>query len=134
MKDCEVKIILDDATVAEYYELERILNSGNIKAKIVPQKECGTDEMGIGFNELVVLLPLLTPFVIQLRKIIVAYLTYKKPMNRKTSISLVYNDRKIKIDLENETIPDIDKLLSFFGLDEKNEVVNEQCKGESLDE
>lgn len=134
MPDCKVKIILDNATAAEYYELERILSSGNIKTEIVPQKVLGSDEMGIEFNELVVLLPLLTPFVIQLRKIIVAYFAYKKPINKKTSITLVCNGRKIKIDSENETIPDVDQLLTFFGFDSQNETADASCKEDTLNE
>lgn len=134
MYNCKVKIILENATVAEYYELERILISGKINAKIVPQKDFTTDEMGMEFNELVVLLPLLTTAVVQLRKIIVAYFTYKKTTNKKTSITIVFNDRKVKIDSENEPIPDVNQLLEFLALGSQAEPEDVSCKEEILDE
>lgn len=127
MDNNKIKVILNEATVADYYELERIFNSGNIKSEIVTQNTDGT-EMGIGFNELIVLLPLLTPFVIQFRKILVAYFKYKKPLNKKTTITLEYNGKKLKIESDNEAMPSVDEFMIFFGKDTKNMSMDESCK------
>lgn len=122
-----IKVILNEATVDDYYELERIFNSGNIKSKIVTKNTDGT-EMGFGFNELVVLLPLLVPFVIQFRKILVAYFKYKKPLNKKTSITLEYNGKKIKIESENAAMPSVEQFMDFFCIDTDNVSKDESCK------
>lgn len=117
--DKKIKITLDHAAVADYYELESIFNSGNIKAEIMTQDSDGT-EMGFGFRELIVLLPLLTPFVIQFRKILIAYFAYKKPLNKNTSITLECNGRKLEIKEKNGSVPSIEELMIFFDDNGKN--------------
>lgn len=127
MNNNKIKVILNEATVADYYELERIFNSGNIKSEIVTQNTDGT-EMGIGFNELIVLLPLLTPCVIEFRKILIAYFKYRKPLNKKTTITLENNGKKLKIESENEAMPSVDEFMIFFGKDTKDMSINESGK------
>lgn len=127
MDNKKIKVILNEATVADYYELERIFNLENIKSEIVTQNTDGT-EMGIGFNEFIVLLPLLTPFVIQFRKVLVAYFKYKKPLNKKTMITLEYNGKKLIIESENEAMPSVDEFMTFLGKDTKEISVDESCK------
>jgi len=117
--DNKIKVTLDNATVADYHELQRIFNSGNINAEILTQDSTGS-EMGFGFSELVVLLPLIVPFVIQLRKILTAYFTYKKPLNSKTSVTLECNGKKLKIESENEPIPSVEEFMAFFGENKKD--------------
>ena len=109
----KIKVVLDGATAADYYELERIFNSGSIAAEIVTQKADGT-EMGFDFRELIVLLPLAASFMIQFRKILVAYLKYKKTSNKKTVITLENGAKKLKIESENDMIPSIDEFMTFF--------------------
>lgn len=118
----KVKIALDDATMADYYELKDILATGNISAEIETKGTTG-NEMGFEFNELVVLLPLLTPYVVQLRKVLVAYFTYKKPLDKKTQVTLEYKGKKLKITSENEMLPSVEELMTFFGKDIKDSSV-----------
>lgn len=115
MDNCnKIKVILTNATIDDYYELERVFKSGNINAEILTKNASGA-EMGFGFSELVVLLPLLTPFVIQFRKVLTAYWTYKKPLNKKRSVILECNGKKLKIESENDEMPSVDELMVFFG-------------------
>ena len=107
------KITLSDATMADYYELKDIFVAGNISAEIETKDMTG-NEMGLELSELVVLLPLLVPFVVQLRKVLVAYFTYRKPLNKKTCVTLEYRGRKLKIESENESVPSIEDFMTFF--------------------
>ena len=108
-----VKIIIEGGAISDYYELESILKTGGINASIINDEMNGS-ELGLGFGELIVLIPLITPVIIELRKIIVSYLKYRQPLNKKTSIDLEYNGKKIRIESENDTIPNIDELMTFF--------------------
>lgn len=125
--DKKVKVTLENATVADYHELADIFNSADINTKIVTQNTNGT-EMGIGFGELIVLLPLLAPFVVQFRKVLVAYFTYKKPLNKKTSITLECNGKKLKIESENESMPSVEQIIAFFAEDTMDISGNVPCE------
>ena len=126
MDDCnKVRVILDEANAADYYELERIFRSGNISTEIVTKNTTGT-EMGFEFSELIVLLPLLVPYVIQFRKILTAYWIYKKHI-KKIAITLECNGKKLKIESNNGVIPDIDELMAFFGENANNISADENC-------
>lgn len=128
MDSCnKIKINIDEATVADYYELERIFKTGNISAEIVTKSTTGV-EMGFGFSELIVLLPLLTPFVIQFRKVLSSYWAYKKNLKKKTSITLECNGRKLKIESENDVVPSVDELMVFFGENTNNISGDETCE------
>ena len=111
-----LNIKLMDATTADYHELKDILVAGDINAQIETKNTTGS-EMGLDFNELVVLLPLLTPAIIQLRKVLVAYFTYKKPLNKKTRVTLEYKGKKLKIESQNEVMPSVEEFIAFFGED-----------------
>jgi hypothetical protein len=111
--DKKVKVTLEDATIADYHELAEIFHTANINTEIVTQNTTGS-EMGLGFDELVVLFPLVVPFVVQFRKVLVAYFTYKKPLNKKISITLEHDGKKLKIESENESIPSIEQFMGFF--------------------
>lgn len=104
---------LDNANIKEYFELEKILKRYGIQTEFIQNKADGT-EMGFGFSELIILLPLLTPMVVQMRKAFVAYLDYKKPLNQKISITLEKDGKKIQIKCENGDLPSIDEFTTFF--------------------
>lgn len=125
--DNKIKVTLEDATVADYHELAHIFSSANINTEIVAQNANGS-EMGFGFSELVVLLPLLVPFVVQFRKVIVAYFTYKKPLNKKTSITLECNGKRLKIESENESVPSVEQFIAFFSEDIKDISEDSPCE------
>ena len=93
--DKKVKVTLEDATIADYHELAEIFHTANINTEIVTQNTTGS-EMGLGFDELVVLF------------------TYKKPLNKKISITLEHDGKKLKIESENESIPSIEQFMGFF--------------------
>lgn len=109
----QITVILENANTLDYYELEKILIRNGINAK-VNHKELDGSELGLTFEELIILLPLLTPIVVQLRKAFEAFLDYKKPLNRKISITLEKKGKKLQITSENNDLIDIKELSSFF--------------------
>lgn len=109
----EYRIILEKPKMVDYYELEKTLKRSGIDTLMQNQKSDGT-ELGVVFDGLIVLLPLLTPAIIQLRKAIISYFEYKKTQTKKVSITIEKNNKKIKIDTENANIPSVDELLQFF--------------------
>ena len=111
--DNKIRVTLESSDVAEYYELAEIFHSSDICVEIVTQKANGA-EMGVSFSELVVLLPLVVPFIVQFRKILVAYFKYKKTLKKKTSITLECNGKKLKIESENESMPSVEQFMAFF--------------------
>lgn len=125
--DKKAKVILENATVADYHELAEIFHTAKINTEIVKQNKTGS-EMGFGFGELIVLLPLVLPYVVQFRKVLVAYFTYKKPLNKKTSITLERNGKKLKIESENESMPSIEQFMDFFAEDTVGISQNSSCE------
>ena len=110
-----IKVTLENVTVKEYYELEKILKRYGIETEFIMKETDGT-EMGFGFNELIILLPLLTPIIAQLRKAFEAYLDYKKPLNQKISVTLEKQGKKLQIKSENNTLPSIEEFTEFFNV------------------
>lgn len=108
-----IKVNLENVGIKEYYELEKILKRFGIETEIIKKESDGT-EMGFGFNELIILVPLLTPVLVQLRKAFEAYLDYKKPLNQKMCITLEKEGKKLKIKSENITLPSIEEFTNFF--------------------
>lgn len=109
----KVKIILVGSSVKEYYELNDILQRHQISSEIIENKGIG-DELGFGFEELIILLPAMVPIFIQLRKAFEAYLLYKKPISRRIKIILEKDDKKLEIVSEDGAIVDIEKFEKFF--------------------
>lgn len=108
-----IKVNLENVGVKEYYELEKILKRYGIETEVIQKKTNGT-EMGFGFNELIILLPLITPIAVQLRKAFEAYLAYKKPLNQKISVTLERSGKKLQIKSENNTLVSIDEFTEYF--------------------
>ena len=57
-----------------------------------------------------------------------AYFTYKKPLNKKTSITLEHNGKKLKIESENESIPSVEQFMDFFAEDTVGISENSPCE------
>lgn len=108
-----VKVKLENVTIKEYYELEKILKRYGLDTEIISNETDGT-ELGFGFSELIILLPLLTPIVVELRKAFEAYLDYKKPLKQKISIKLEKNGKKLQIKSENSSLSSIEDFTAFF--------------------
>ncbi len=107
------RITLENSKMIDYYELEKTLKRSGIDT-IIQNKESDGTELGEVFDGLIILLPLLTPAVIQLRKAIDSYFKYKKSQTKKVSITIEKNGKKMKIDTENADVPDVNKFLQFF--------------------
>lgn len=108
-----IKVNLENVGTKEYYELEMVLKRYGIETEVI-QKETDGTEMGFGFDELIILLPLVTPLVVQLRKAFEAYLDYKKPSNQKISVTLEKEGKKLQIKSENSALPSIEEFTEFF--------------------
>lgn len=109
----EIKVVLHDSDEAEYYQFAEILKAYGIENKIVEKTGDG-NEMGFGFSELIVLLPVLVPVLVEFRKALESYLNYKKSRVSKVDITLEKGNKKLHINTENSELPDIDNLKSFF--------------------
>lgn len=110
----DLKVTLENASIKDYYDLEKILKRNGIEVKIIEQSPQGT-EMGVSFSELIILLPLLTPIAVQIRKAIEAYLVFKKPLKQEIVVTLEKNGKKMKIQAVNSQFPDIETFRAFFG-------------------
>lgn len=113
MNQKKITVYMGDAANKEYIDFSKILNVHGIKTAMVQSAGDG-NEMGVGFEELVILLPLLTPVIVEFRKALEAYFAYKKPMNKKKSITLQNGNKKMIIEGENCDIPDVKTLKEFL--------------------
>lgn len=107
------RVILEGSKISDYYEFEKVLKKNGIDASVINAESKG-DEMGLAFEGLVILLPLLTPAFIQFRKALKSYFDYKKSQRKRISVTLEKNGKKLKIEAENEDIPDVSAFMRFF--------------------
>ncbi len=108
----KVTVKLENATTKDYHELKKILDLNGIHSEI-SHKEYD-DQLGLSFDELIILLPLLVPFAVEVRKAFEAYLDYKKSQKKKTIVHLEKNNKTLKISSENEEIPSLEDFNAFF--------------------
>lgn len=109
----EYRITLKNSTATDYDELEKVLKRSGINVSIQEPKYDGT-EMGGIVESLIILLPLLTPSIIQLRKALHSYFIYKKSQQKKIFIILEKNGKRMEIKTENTDIPGIEDFENFF--------------------
>lgn len=109
----KVIVKLENATTKDYHELKKILDLNGIHSEI-SHKEYDDNQLGLSFDELIILLPLLVPFAVEVRKAFEVYLDYKKSQKKKTIVHLENNNKTLKISSENEEIPSIEDFNTFF--------------------
>ena len=107
------KVNLNKTDISDYYLFSNILSKYGIENKIIEKDQEG-NELGFDFSELIVLLPVLLPFLEQLRKAVEAYFDYKKGMVAKVEVTLKNGNKELHISSENSEIPDIETLEKFF--------------------
>lgn len=112
----KIKVCLENADIKDYYELNKILIRRNVETKIINKKSDG-NELGLSFEELIILLPLLTPITVEISKIIIAYFDYKKSQNKKINIIIEKNNKKFRLESENSKTPTIDEICAFLDED-----------------
>lgn len=108
-----IKVILNEPDISDYYLFSDILAEFGIDNEIIESEQEG-NELGFDFSELIVLLPILLPYLEQLRKAVEAYFDYKKSMVAKVEVTLKNGEKELHINSENSEIPDIDTLVKFF--------------------
>ncbi|OQB13702.1 MAG: hypothetical protein BWY15_01550 [Firmicutes bacterium ADurb.Bin193] len=77
------------------------------------EKDRDGSELGFGFEELVILLPLAVPVLVELKQILESFLDYLST-TKKVKILLEKDNKKLEIDTANGKIPDIKDLEKFF--------------------
>lgn len=107
------RVVLENSKVKDYYELERVLKRSGVDVSIQNPDSDGT-EMGSVFDSLIILLPLVTPTVIQLLKALSTYFEYKKTQAKKVSIVIEKNGKTMRIETENIDILSAEEFISFF--------------------
>lgn len=113
----KINVFIENGSMAEYAELEIILRRRSFKTE--RNNILNSDAMGFDFATLVVLLPAIYPFVVELRKTLSSYLSYKKTQIPEFKLTLENNGKKLHMDAKNMVVPDITEFKSFFEIDEQ---------------
>lgn len=108
-----IRIFIDDGSVADYAELDSVLTSANFRTKRLTD-EIDSNTMGLDLTQLVIILPVVFPYIEQLQKTLSSYFLYKKGTPKKYSITLENDGKKLKMDVENADLPSIEEFLAFF--------------------
>ena len=112
----KINIFIENGSGSEYAELEKILQNNSFKTE--RKSNLNSDEMGFDFADLVILLPVVYPFVVELRKTLCSYLSYKKTQTPEFKLTLENNGKKLHMEAKNMNIPNIDEFNSFFGIED----------------
>lgn len=113
----KINVFIENGSRADYAELERILQSGSFKTE--RNNSLNPDSMGFDFTDLVVLLPAIYPYVVELRKTLSSYLSYKKTQIPEFKLTLENNGKKLHMEAKNMVVPDITEFKSFFEIEEQ---------------
>ena len=104
---------INSGTAEDYYDLESLLNENGIKTAHLETEE-NHDAMGLSINTLVIILPLLVPYIVQLRKIWAIYFKYKKSQKQTVELSIEKDDKKIKIKADDFNDDSVKRLMDWF--------------------
>ena len=116
----KIGICLDKGTMSDYEELERILKTAAFKTAV--EETCSNPNgMGIDWGYLMVIIPAIYPCIVEFRKTICSYLSYKESKTKEFSIVLENNGKKLEMSSKNVDTPNIDEFMKFFDLDESKE-------------
>ena len=108
----KVNIRIEGTNVSDYYILHDILKKKNIPSEI-KEHEGNGNELGFGFEELIILLPLTYPILKQLTDAFASYLSYRST-TKKVRIVLERDNKKLKIESGDGKLPDIKVYEDFF--------------------
>lgn len=109
----KINIYLNNGRREDYEELERVLKTAAFKT-IREAENPNPDGMGIDWATLVVMLPIVYPYMEEFRKALKSYLSYKSSQTKEFSIELENADKKMKISGKNMDIPSVDDFMDFF--------------------
>ena len=115
----KINIFLESGCGAEYAELEKILQSNFFKTE--KKNILNSDEMGIDWGALSVLLPAVYPLVVEFRQILSSFLSYKKTQSTEFKLTLENNGKKLHMEAKNMDVPNIDEFKSFFEIVDQDE-------------
>lgn len=113
----KINVFIENGSRSEYAELERILQSSSFRTQ--RNNILNSDAMGFDFSTLVILLPAIYPFVVELRKTLSSYLSYKKTQMPEFKLTLENNGKKLHMEAKNMIVPDITEFKSFFEIEEQ---------------
>lgn len=113
----KINVFIENGSRSEYAELERILQSSSFETE--RNDILNPDAMGFDFATLAVLLPAIYPYVVELRKTLSSYLSYKKTQIPEYKLTLENNGKKLHMEAKNMAVPDITEFKSFFEIEEQ---------------
>lgn len=116
----KINIYLDNGTMEDYDELERILKTAAFKT-VRTEDNSNPNGMGIDWGTLAVMLPVIYPYIVELRKTLVSYFSYKKSQTKEFSIALENNGKRLEMNVKNADVPSIDEFMTFFNSVETKE-------------
>jgi len=111
----KIQVEIQGGNVSDYYYLKDSLKQINVDANInEPKSTC--EGLGFGFQELIILLPLAVPVLIELRQMFDSFLKYlsSKNANKQVKIIMVNGDKKLEIYSKNGKLPDIEEYRKFL--------------------
>ena len=113
----KVNIYLNGESGFDYDELEKVLKTATFEVVRAAEKS-NPNGMGIDWSSLVVLLPALYPYIVEFRKTLKSYLSYKQSMTKEFSLRLENNGKQIEINGKNIDFTSLDDFLEFFEVTE----------------
>jgi len=111
--DKKINIYLDKGNRADYEELDCILRTATFKT-VRTEEKSNPNGMGIDIGALAVILPVIYPYVVELRNVLDSYFSYKQSQTKEFSIILENNGKKLEMNIKNDNIPSIDEFMKFF--------------------
>ncbi|MCL2563280.1 MAG: hypothetical protein FWE08_04515 [Oscillospiraceae bacterium] len=110
-----VHIEINGGNVSDYYYLADLLKKINVRTEIKEQESTG-EELGCCFQDLIILLPLATPVIAELRQMLDSYLSYLSVKNANKQVKLMLQKGSKKLELESESgrLPDVEDYYGFF--------------------
>ena len=113
----KINICLNNGTMADYDELERILKTATFKT-VREETNSNSNGMGMDLGALAVMLPVVYPYIVELRKTLSSYFSYKQSRTKEFSITLENDGKKLEMNVKNYDLPSISEFMAFFNLDE----------------
>lgn len=118
--DKKINIYLDKGSMADYDELDRILKTAAFKT-VRTEDNSNPNRMGIDWAALAVMLPVVYPYIVELRKTLASYFSYKQSQTKEFSIILENNGKRLEMNVKNVDAPSIDEFMTFFNSVESEE-------------
>ena len=118
--DKKINLYLGNGSMADYDELDHILKTATFKTVRI-EDNSNPNRMGIDWALLAVMLPVVYPYIVEFRKTLISYFSYKQSQSKEFSITLENDGKKLEMSVKNVDIPSIDEFMTFYNSSESEE-------------